>query len=146
MYQAVPVTPKLLAGVWDDLWERGVEELRRYGISKNEALCACMEFAQRSVDSVILLADDKPVLVAGICPNDGAAFTWMQATNDFEQHSRAIIRLLRKRIRAYSGLLYLYSPLVHPDAARFFHVLGFDTDDWHSVSVTGATLHRFIRR
>ncbi len=145
-YKVVPITPQLLAGVWDDLWERGAEEFRRIGISPNEALCACVGFAQNAVDSVILLADDKPVLVAGICPDEGGAFTWMQATKDFDQHALAIIRLLRNRIRAYTGPLYLYSTLVHPASAKFYHVLGFAPDDWQGKTPAGAALYRFKRR
>ncbi len=146
MYCTAPVTPELLAGVWSDLWDRGHEEFRRLGLSPSEALALCERFAEQAADSVILLADGKPVLAAGITPETDSAFTWMQATTDFDRHARPIIKLLRKRIRAYAGPLFIYSTLVHPESAKFYQVLGFELDGWHGKTATGAALYRFIRR
>ncbi len=145
-YTVVPITPQLLALVWIELWDRGLEEFRRIGWSLDHAFYAFMDYAQKMTAGGILLADDTPILVAGICPHEDGAFTFMQATGQFDNHKLAITRTMRRYIKAHVGPLHLYSPLVHPDAARFYKVLGMTLDDWQGTSPTGAAVYRFKRR
>jgi hypothetical protein len=87
------------------------------------------------------------VLVAGIVKEPAESFTFMQSVADFDEHLVAIIRQIRKTVRAYKDdPLYIYSVCVHPGTERFFQAIGFRADNWQQMLPSGHPLYRFTRR
>lgn len=144
-YRQDAVTPPALAFVLAHLWERGVEELRRIGLSRDEAFARFMDYAQRG-RSGVMYADDVPVLACGTCPEEGGRFTWFQATDAFVDHAIQITRWLRKELKRDEGPVYIYSVCVHPETERWFHALGCERDGWVGRTAAGFPLYRFARR
>lgn len=146
-YEEAPVTPQLLARLWENLWPRGIEELSRLGLRKYEGYMLFMGNAERADNAVILTHEKQPILVAGIVSENGESFTFMQASADFDSHALAIVRILRRWIKQYAPpSLYIYSVCVHPGTPKFFKVLGFLPDGWEGRTQAGYPLFRFQRR
>lgn len=144
MYTEAPITPDILRIVLGNLWERGAEELRRLGMSADECLARFWWYAQTG-KSGALLADGLPVMVAGIHEDGSEAFTWFQATDDFDQHAVAITRVLRRRIKEYPGSVFIYSVCCHEKTERWFKALGMRPDGWTALTTKGYPLRRFAR-
>lgn len=143
--ETAPVTPPRLHDVLARLWPRGEEELRRLGLDKQQAFNRFMGYALGGPRSGIALDRGRPVLASGVARENGELFTWFIATDDFDDHASAITRLMRRQTHDLPGLR-IYSVCVHPDTARWFHVLGFDRDEWEGVTPVGYPLFRFTRR
>jgi hypothetical protein len=144
-YTETAVTPLLLSALYARLWPRGVEEIRRVGITLADAYQSMLEWAKAG-RSGVLLADGEPVLVCGIYPDAAGAFTWMAARDDFERHYRAMVRTMRHELAKWPGTVYIYSVCVDQRAERFFNALGCERDGWAGRTPTGAALYRFTRR
>ena len=145
-YAQIPITPDILSQVFDHLWPRGREELRRVGIGIADAYQSFMEWS-RTGRSGALTADGVPVLVCGIYPeSDRSAFTYMACSEDFDKHWRAITRTMRRELKAWPGVVYIYSVCVHDEAEAFFRVLGFERDGWTGRTAAGHALYRFSRK
>ena len=145
-YEEVPVTAPVLAWMWASLWERGVEEFSRVGLTSQQGFDLFMEHAAKAERSGILCCDGKPVAVAGVVQEPAESFTFMQATRDFDDHARAIVRWLRRRLNGCRPPLHIYSVCVHPGTERFFRALGFRRDEWQHLLPSGHPLFRFKRR
>lgn len=147
-YELVPVTPQLLARLWANLWERGVVELERLGLSIHYGFYVFLDYASRASSSVALTCDGKPVFIAMAVKEGDEYFTAMQATKDFDRHVRPIIKTLRKRLGEFKeDPLYIYSVCVHHQTPRFFNALGFALDGaWQGETKTGHPIYRFARR
>lgn len=135
-----------VAYVFSHLWERGYKELDCLGLSWHDARALLTYYARTGLRSQTLFGDDRPVLVVGIARDNGEWITWFQATERFAAHAGEITRHIRREAAAHQGPLYIYSVCAHPQAARWFHVLGFDPDGGEKKLQTGATLRRFARR
>lgn len=143
-YTRCAITPDKLAHIWANLWERGKQEFAALGISLSLGFAMFLDY--KAAESFILLADDEPVLVCGIVRlDDGDSFTFMQATTAFDKHYREIMRVMRRGSRRHGGNIYIYSPLIHDKAARFFQAIGYERDDWSGKSSTGRQISRFRR-
>jgi len=145
-YTEHPVTPELLARLWANLWDRGKTEFERWGSTMDEEFHRFLTYAENATQSAIFCADGAPVLVAGICPEGNAAFTFMEATQDFERHYVFIVRTLRRRSKTHKGTLYIYSVLIHPLAEKFFHSIGYERDEWVGQTAAKWPLYRFKRK
>lgn len=145
IYTEHPVTPHLLARLWANLWDRGKQEFKLWGTSIDDGFHLFMTYVENAHESAILCADGVPIVVAGVCPEGASScFTFMQATQDFEKHYRQIIKWLRRRTQDQKGDVYIYSVLVHPKAARFFHAIGYNKDPyWVGQTAINEPLFRF---
>lgn len=146
-YERSPITIPLLKRLWANLWERGREEIKRLGLTEQQALALFAGYAATG-DGGILLADGEPVLVAGVIrAESGSIETFMQASNDFERHYREIVRQMRRFVDKLTEPAYIYSVTVHPKSDRFFKSIGFLPDDsFRERLPSGWTLRRFVRR
>jgi hypothetical protein len=142
-YAEVDVTPERLALLFSRMWDRGREELERLGISPTDAFRMLLAYPGRKG---ILTADGEPILAAGISEANGEAFTWFQATDEFELHASQITRTLRRNVRKHEGQVFIYSVMVHPLTERWFNALGFVRDDWTGTTAANWPLFRFKRR
>lgn len=140
-----PVTRRGLEDLSACLWQPGREELRLLGYSEWKMVESFLRFAATGSDSGILYADGAPLMAAGIAPEEGGSFTWMQASTAFGKHRLACLRTLRRRIRQHRGPLYIYSVLPHAATDRFYRALGFVPDAWRGATATGNTLYRYRR-
>lgn len=141
-----PVSVADLLYVLDHLWLRGVEELQRLGMGREDAFYRFLHYARTGYKARTLVADDRPVVVVGIADDGGEAFTWFQATAEFDRHASAITRYIRREAKAYPDALHIYSVCVHPDTERWFKVLGFVPTGDEAALPTGATLRKFTRK
>lgn len=142
-----PVTDNRLLHVLAHLWPRGVDELQRMGRTLEDTFYRFRHFAATGYKARVLEFDGAPVVVVGIAFDELGAFTWFQATGDFDRHASAITRYVRREAAAFPGPLSIYSTCVHPDTARWFRVLGFRRDETYScVLPSGATQFKFDRR
>lgn len=142
----LPVTDERLRYVLDHLWTRGVVELGLLGATKEQAFTRFQRYVRDGYRSAVLEADGVPVIAVGIASDEGGAFTWFQATDQFDRHARFITRAVRRAAKDYPGeSLVIYSVCVHPDTARWFRVLGFVPTDYAQTLPTGATLRKFER-
>lgn len=146
-YTEEPVTPELVARLWANMWERGVEEITRHGFTLEAALPRFLEWSHDGYARVIC-ADGEPVTIVGLCADGelGHPFTFMQASTAFDEHYREVIRRIRKFLKKHPGELYIYSAAVHPQTEGFFRVLGFVRDDWQGMTPAGWPLYRFKRK
>ena len=144
IYTQHPIEPMLLARLWADMWPRGVEEIARLGFTLDEAFHRFLAYAKEGPDSMILCADGVPVLVTGVCPEDDYLFTYLQCSNAFPRHSLHATRVLRKRAAVQKiRPIFVYSPLVHEESARWLCALGFKRDVWQGTTAAGWPLYRF---
>jgi hypothetical protein len=141
-YSETAVLPGNFCYVMDHLWPRGQEEVRRLGIGDGRGHFWRLAHQGRSG---CLLANDEPVLLAGICPDGDSHATWFLATAEFDKHFVAITRVLKREARQHKGLLYIYSTVVHPKTERWFKTLGFTKDDWQGKTAAAWPLYRFGR-
>lgn len=145
VYRTEPVTADGLQYLLDHLWPRGVEELRRLGLTHEQALRRFMGYAGRGRAGV-LSADDVPLIATGTCTEDGERFTWFIATDAFEQHPIAITRFLRRHLQTEPTPIHIYSVCIHPDTARWFAALGFRrSEHWIGTTPAGYPIWRFVR-
>jgi hypothetical protein len=140
----VPVTDAAIAYVLRNLWPRGVTELELLGLS--DPFRYFRDCATHGHRSGVLEHEGTPVLVSGIAADADGAFTWFQATTEFDKHAAEITRRLRREAKAYPASLSIYSVCVHPDTERWFRVLGFSRSSYTRVLLSKATLYRFDRR
>ena len=141
-----PCTTDSIYYVLSHLWARGKEELRRLDMDWERALYRFAHYAQTGHKARSLWADERPVVVVGIASDGGEAFTWFQATDEFDRHALAITKYIRKEAAAFDGPLCIYSVCVHPQTERWFRALGFAPTDHAETLPTGATLRKFERK
>lgn len=140
-----PVTAQSLLYVLCNLWPRGEKELEALGLNKAQAFYRFADYCHHGRNQTLSF-DGRPCVVVGIATEDDEAFTWFQATSEFEKHASQITRHIRREAAAHKGPLYIYSVCIHPDTAKWFRVMGFMPDDDFKQSLpSGATLRRFSR-
>lgn len=130
MIETLSLTRADVHFVAENLWERGKIEMERYGVTSLDQLVdKLMGMAQEYGYS--LYADGRPVAVFGAAlANDGWYYTWFIATEDFTKIGKAATKFLRDFTRERvaerpDARLFLWSAVDHPEAARWFQVLGF---------------------
>lgn len=140
------VTDESLRYVLSHLWERGQVELAALGLTTDQAFDRFKRYAAEGFKARTLVAD-APVIVVGIASDECGAFTWFQATDEFERYASFITRYVRREAKAYPGPLSIYSVCVHPLTERWFKTCGFHKDNsWAKALPSGAVLRKFDRK
>ena len=131
-----PIKDSEIDRVYANMWPRGRAELERMGFAPEKMLDAYLE-RNRSPFSFGIFVDGRPVGFMGARQIEGSASggrksygTWFLATDEFEAVGRAATRAIKKfladKMREHPDVdLYLLSASDHPDADRWFGVLGF---------------------
>src|SRR5262245_12934705 len=102
--EIVPASQNGLDYVMSHLWDRGVEELRRLGLTHRQARDRFLGYiADDGAYSGVVLADEVPIFASGISADERGCFTWFQATDAFDDHVIHITRRVRKQVRAHDG-------------------------------------------
>lgn len=144
MIEQPTVNPDLIRYVFGHIWKRGREEINRLGVTVAAATEIALYFSLFGRTRA-LIVNKTPVFVSGICPDGPELVTWFQATEDFAKHALTITRLMRNELRIETEPVYIYSPCVHPDAARWFGVLGYKQESARTMD-SGWPLYRFVRK
>mgnify|MGYP001604602563 CR=1 FL=1 len=131
-----PIDDSDVARVHANMWPRGLAELERMGLAPEKMLGAYLE-RNRTPFSFGIFVDGRAVGFMGARPlQDGIAGgrkrygTWFMATAEFETAglgaTKAVRNFLAGKMREHPDVdLYLLSASDHPDADRWFGVLGF---------------------
>lgn len=112
------------------MWQRGREELERLGIDADAAIDIYLE-RNRTPFSFGVFDDGVPIAFMGAAEKGAAKYaTWFQATEAFPSAgvaaTKAIKKFLKQAMRRHPDVdLYLFSASDHPDADRWFRLLGF---------------------
>lgn len=123
-------TPLDISIVIEKLWDRGVAEAERFGFKSHSELLAFLTSAATE-HGYVLKIEEMPVAVFGARHlRDNIYSTWFMATGRFDEAGAPITRFLRGFIREKldehpGAKIELSSAVDHPEADRWFKVLGF---------------------
>lgn len=112
------------------LWQRGEEEAVFYGLKNKEELRVHI-IGMSQQYGYCFRVDDEPVAAFGAAHSrDDNYSTWFIATDRFEEVGKQITRFLRGFVKEKvsarpNATLELISAVGHPDAERWFRILGF---------------------
>ncbi len=115
------------------MWRRGCEELGKHGNLDNEAIIR--ELCKRATEyGYAFYFRGEPVAVFGAhAVSDSEYHTWFSATDKFHHIGKEATRFLKGLVFAKTSQrpgvrLELWSAVNHPDADRWFKLLGFRPD------------------
>lgn len=125
-----PATKDDIRHVVFRMWRRGCEEIKKHGFSDNETIIA--ELCKRSTEyGYSIYYHGEPVAVFGAhAVSDTEYHTWFSATDKFHYIGKEATRFLKGLVFAKTSQrpgvkLELWTMVVHPDADRWFKLLGF---------------------
>lgn len=144
-YQVRPINHMDLAHIIWNLWPRGLEELGRIGVTPWQAFERFKRCVGEGGRHITLWAGSQPVMASGIGRQNNEYVTWFIATNEFNQHYRAITRTLKRECDVHAKPIMIYSVTVHPLTERWFQSLGFSRDAWEGKTGEGYPMYRFRR-
>lgn len=115
--------------VLDNLWERGSMEAEAFGFKTKADILAYI-LSVSSEYGYVLKHDEKPVAVFGASYHSGCYYTWFIGTEDFAQVGKSATRyldgILKRKVKEKpSARLEMLSAVDHPEAERWFNILGF---------------------
>lgn len=128
-----PIPEEDAERVINHVWFRTRDEAARFGV----ALWDVVEAGVGNPYHASLVVDGEPVVLMGARVadegGDRVAYTWFIASLTFERHGRRVTRFLREYLRSQleAGLdrIECQSAAEHPDAPRWFRLLGFAETD-----------------
>lgn len=112
------------------MWRRGAEELKCHGDFDNEAIIRELHLRSQEY-GYTLFYEREPVAVFGAhAVGENEYHTWFTATNKFHFIGKEATMFLKrlvtqKTIEKPDCVLELWSAVDHPDADRWFKLLGF---------------------
>lgn len=117
--------------VIEHLWDRGKQELSHHGKMSMESVMEHLAIASAHRDGYVIRIGEEPVAVFGAMGNGQHYYSWFLATEKFAQIGKTATRLLRGFIKEKvtdrpDATLEMVSVGVHPDAARWFQIIGFN--------------------
>lgn len=114
-----------------NLWGRGIREIEKYGVTDKEQLVTAL-IAMSKEYGFAIWHKSIPMAVFGahFCEEDNIYYTWFAATEAFTEAGKETTKLLKKfvrdRIKERPGVeVEIWSAVDHPDAPRWFQLLGF---------------------
>lgn len=133
-------TPDDIDAVVSGLWDRGAREASNYGFKTKDQI---REYLKGMCDShaYVLAIDNARIAAFGACAVRRNVYsTWFIATDRFSEAGAPITRFLRGFIREKlfehpGAQIEMSSAVDHPDAERWFKILGFERvpDKEHGV-------------
>lgn len=137
--------------IYDHAWERGLAELRAYGLDRLRWVSRCMNMIATRNCCVTFVKDGNPIALLGVEKAGDLGRTWFQATTEAKSEITMLTRQVRrwmKQLAREAGLhtTLLFSLCVSPDAARWFAFLGFREDLHYMGDLIGGRRERcFVR-
>jgi hypothetical protein len=148
--------PEAVNYVFDNLWERGGQELAILGYSVDQARAIVTHQRLSGAPTLAVWIDGAPALICGLMRTDSpdGMATWFQATEAFTEHARQITKELRAKLEGAATtynlkFIEIVSPCVHPKTGRWFAALGFRLDVDRHIRARDdlqQRLYRFERR
>jgi hypothetical protein len=125
-------TTEDLAFIATNMWLRGKREMMRFGYDGSPDEFA--DYVSQAAVEIYAFRDpsqEKPLAILGIIPTDTGYCTIFQAVEQFTDEGLEITKALRRFAKQWrkdnpqkEGAIYSASD--HPDASRWFALLGFD--------------------
>lgn len=114
-----------------NLWERGKREGEKVGLTIEEIRAWLLSFCHDCL--YVLIYKDKPLAITGANSSEGVHYTTFLATKEFKNAGMAITlfmsRFTRNRFKNLNmKRLELWSASDHPEAAKWFNIIGFHLD------------------
>lgn len=127
------VEPDDISQVIKGLWKRGQKEATLFGITNKEELLEYL-LACSSEYGFTLKVGEEPIAVFGAAGHDNKYNSWFVATDRFAEVGRSATLFLRGFLRDKvrnrpDAELSMFSAVEHPDAERWFSLLGFEKVD-----------------
>lgn len=113
------------------MWRRGVEEIRKNGDIGNEEIIKAFQACNHEYGYAIYF-EDRPVAIFGAHAIDPLTYhTYFSATDKFHHIGRHATRFMRQLVLRETAAkprvkLEIWSGVDHPEAERWFGLLGFD--------------------
>ena len=130
MVEFSAVTSDDIKSILDNLWDRGEEEAFLFGLKNRDEMAAYLTGAAKK-HGYCLKSKGVPVAAFGAERKEPDKYvTWFIATDRFTEEALGITRFLRGFIKDKlasrpDAKMELVSAVGHPDAERWFNVLGF---------------------
>lgn len=123
----IPATLGHAMAVLKDLSEQNAAEHEKLGLCQLDVLAWVRKYLKQG-ESVTVMHKGEPVCVFGILTEEGEPRTWFLANKTYFSLGVAAVlharRFLKSAVKRH-GRIYTGSCSPHPDAERWFEVLGF---------------------
>jgi hypothetical protein len=129
MLEVRRATPDDIDFVIGHLWRRGEQEYAEWGVGRRELFDRYQQYGREAHSYCI--RDEEPIALMGAMQfGEGYYRTWFQATERFADVGKEITVLVRKFMREQvadhpGAVVDLVTATQHPDAHRWFRLLGF---------------------
>lgn len=138
------VGPDDIVKVASGIWRRGEEEAEAFGLEKSSIIQYLIEASKEH--GFVMKVHDEPIAVFGASRAGDHYNSWFIATNRFEEVGKAATRFLKgfvseKITQHPDAELRMVSGVSHPDAERWFKLLGFEF-----INKEGPFSHYIYRR